>query len=419
MTSRATVRAIERHDHLTHRGNRKHTRYGWLRLTPAFSIHLIQDLVKSLPEGSCVLDPFCGTGTTALVCSELGVCSSTTDINPFLLWLATAKTATYSNCDIEEARSGASRISSILRLKNGYAPWIPPLYQIDKWWDSRVLLELGKIRASIENEANTVSLNALNILKVSFCRAMIELANVSFGHQSMSFKKPSTVAKTQLELIPSIDKTDSVLRKWKEASDSIIDAAQTPIETSPQCVLCDARTLTTSFKQDSFESVITSPPYPNRMSYIRELRPYMYWLGYLEDARKAGELDWEAIGGTWGCATSNLTKWQPPDAKMPFAEFSSILKRIAHHSALLSKYVHKYFCDMVQHVSELFKVVKRGGKVHYIVGNSKFYDVLLPVEEIFASLFANAGFVDSKVEVIRKRTSKKELFEYIVSASKP
>ena len=27
------------------------------------------------------------------------------------------------------------------------------------------------------------------------------------------------------------------------------------------------------------------------MSYIRELRPYMYWLGYLTDARQAGQMD--------------------------------------------------------------------------------------------------------------------------------
>ena len=60
-----------------------------------------------------------------------------------------------------------------------------------------------------------------------------------------------------------------------------------------------------------YTHVVTSPPYPNRMSYIRELRPYMYWLGYLNDGRQAGELDWRAIGGTWGCATSNLARWKP------------------------------------------------------------------------------------------------------------
>lgn len=73
---------------------------------------------------------------------------------------------------------------------------------------------------------------------------------------------------------------------------------------------------------------------------------------------------------------------------------------------------------MVEHVAGLFDVVKSGGSVHYTVGNSKFYDVLLPVEEIFAALFSAVGFERVTVRTIRKRTSKKELFEYVVSARK-
>jgi predicted methyltransferase len=74
---------------------------------------------------------------------------------------------------------------------------------------------------------------------------------------------------------------------------------------------------------------------------------------------------------------------------------------------------------MEKHTRELFQVVKPGGKIYYIVGNSKFYDVMLPVESIFAALFESAGFIDSTVRKIRKRTSKKELFEFVVSATKP
>jgi DNA modification methylase len=423
MASRATARAIERHDHLTHRGNNKHTRYGWLRLTPAFSVHLIQDLVKALPPGANVLDPFCGTGTTALVCAEEGIHAETTDINPFLLWLATAKTAAYSTTEIQEAKNSTAKISSELKMRNGHASWVPPLFQIEKWWDAPILRELGKIRALIEEDSKTTSSNASSLLKISFCRAMIELANVSFGHQSMSFKKPNGSVNGesgQMELIlPSHDQTQYVTKKWQEASDSIIEAAQTPIQATPHCVYCDGRNLTSSLQRGFFECVITSPPYPNRMSYIRELRPYMYWLGYLEDARKAGELDWEAIGGTWGCATSNLMKWVPPNTHIPFSDFPSILRRIAGHSSLLSRYVHKYFCDMAVHVKELFQVVKPGGTIHYIVGNSKFYDTILPVEQIFASMFQEAGFEDVTWAVIRKRTSKRELFEYDVTGRKP
>ena len=59
-----------------------------------------------------------------------------------------------------------------------------------------------------------------------------------------------------------------------------------------------------------------------------------------------------------------------------------------------------------------------GGQVNYIVGNSKFYDVLLPVEQIFAAMFWEAGFNEVSVRALRKRTSKKELYEYLVSGIK-
>src|SRR6185437_15229209 len=106
---------------------------------------------------------------------------------------------------------------------------------------------------------------------------------------------------------------------------------------------------------NQYACVITSPPYPNRMSYIRELRPYMYWLGYLQDARSAGELDWQAIGGTWGFATSSVAKWKPEaDVPIPHRGFMEIIERIDERSPILSRYVHKYFYDMVKHIRGLF-----------------------------------------------------------------
>jgi hypothetical protein len=213
---------------------------------------------------------------------------------------------------------------------------------------------------------------------------------------------------------------DDIKITWKSAVNHIYRAAQGAILLSPKVVLCDARRLSSVLPHNYYTCVITSPPYPNRMSYIRELRPYMYWLGYLNDGREAGELDWKAIGGTWGVATSNVGKWIPPTERpIPYADFTEIIGGISRKSDTLSRYVHKYFYDMIDHINNLFIVVKSGGSINYIVGNSKFYDVLLPVEEIFAALFEATGFVEIRVKPIRKRTSKKELFEYVVSATKP
>ena len=111
-----------------------------------------------------------------------------------------------------------------------------------------------------------------------------------------------------------------------------------------------------------FDLLVTLPPYPNRISYIRELRPYMYWLGYLEESRDAGELDWRAIGGTWGIATSRLSEWRKsPDAFTP-GYLDELIGCIASSDAksgrILGNYVGKYFEDMWQHLTSVRRLMK-------------------------------------------------------------
>jgi hypothetical protein len=385
-------------ERLTQKANLKHTRYGWLRLTPAYSVHLVADLLAELPIFSgVVLDPFCGTGTTALVCSERGVRADTVDINPFLIWLARTKCANYTEQDLQQF-AAVSRTALAKALSGSGDEWLPAIHEIDKWWDAETLRLLGHAMASIRDIAQTEPV--VNLLKIVFCRVMIESANVSFGHQSMSFKMPS---EPRLFHDAKTDFTTS----WQHAAKDVLNAARSPIKTEPHVWLIDARRLDQGTTRDHYDCVITSPPYPNRMSYIRELRPYMYWLGFLQTGRQAGELDWEAIGGTWGCATSNLQKWSPNESiPVPFQDFERIINDIRSSSKVLATYVDKYFRDMQEHVRAVYSVVKRGGCVNYIVGNSKFYDVLLPVEQIFAALFRDVGFIDVEVRTLRKRTSK-------------
>ena len=125
-------------------------------------------------------------------------------------------------------------------------------------------------------------------------------------------------------------------------------------------------------------------------------------------------------GGTWGAATSNVARWRPEVPRpSPYPGFDDLVERIGERSPVLGRYVAKYFHDMQIHCASLTRVLRRGATVHYIVGNSKFYDVLVPVERIFAALFAAAGFGDVSIQTLRKRTSKPELFEFMVSARWP
>jgi hypothetical protein len=99
--------------------------------------------------------------------------------------------------------------------------------------------------------------------------------------------------------------------------------------------------------------------------------------------------------------------------------FKGILKRISDgenkHGVKMANYVARYFEDILQHFRSLIKVLNSGAEVHYVVGNSTFYDVLVPVERLYKEIMELAGFSETRVEVVRKRNSKRELYEFVVS----
>jgi hypothetical protein len=145
----------------------------------------------------------------------------------------------------------------------------------------------------------------------------------------------------------------------------------------------------------------------------------MYWLGFLEEAKDAGELDWEAIGGTWGTATSKLNTWSAESNGLS-AQVYEVSKKIGStenkHAFVLSKYVLKYYYDMHLHFASLKRLLADNAKLIYIVGNSTFYGVSVPAEEFLMSSLKTLGYDDVRANIIRKRNCKKELFEYCVSA---
>ncbi|MFN7017454.1 MAG: hypothetical protein ACK4P5_09900 [Fimbriimonadales bacterium] len=85
------------------------------------------------------------------------------------------------------------------------------------------------------------------------------------------------------------------------------------------------------------------------------------------------------------------------------------------NGTLLANYVLKYFEDMQQHISSLGNVLNKGARIHYIVGNSSFYGILVPVEQILARIFRQHGFERVQVFCLRKRNCKRELYEYEIT----
>ena len=133
----------------THKYNTKTGRHGWLRLTPAYSLKIVEELVTNHDGARRVFDPFCGTGTTALSAAYHGHEGVTTDINPFLIWFAQAKMARYSPAEIKSTQDACERAIDLVKRKAVEPVDAPPIHKIERWWHPKALEFLRLLRAAI------------------------------------------------------------------------------------------------------------------------------------------------------------------------------------------------------------------------------------------------------------------------------
>jgi len=391
----------------TFKYNTRLGRHGWLRLTPAYSVKLVHEIIREdCKKGDVILDPFSGTATTGLVASELGFSSILYDINPFLIWLGNIKCNNYSVKELESLQQTFDKCIETAVISD--SNWIPPIYNIERWWHSGTLLILSSIRnqlVEIFGEPNGNHYH--NLVWVAFSRLIIETSSAAFNHVSMSFKENTVqYGSSQIKFL------------FKIIFSSIINSSKKQLSGNAQVIHADSKTLSVN-EINHFDTVITSPPYPNRISYIRELRPYMYWVKFLKNGSDAGALDWEAIGGTWGVATSNLKNWMPTNKNLP-TRLYEVCEKISNcedkNAEVMSRYVHKYFDNMYSHLLHLSSLLKPNAKVNYIVGNSSFYGHFVETQEIIAESMKQIGYEKICINAIRKRNTKKGLLEYNVKA---
>ena len=393
----------------TFKYNEQLGRHGWLRLTPAYSVKLVKEIMDSVPKNSFILDPFSGTATSGLVAAERGLSAHCLDINPFLVWLGNAKCRNYSTIELERLKTESDKVLADCKEIANRDNWMPQIHNITRWWCEQTLKALAALRNALVNRFGEPDKDGVaNLAWIAFCRLVIETSSAAFNHVSMSFHDKAT--RYGVEQIESL---------YKKTLNAIVESAGEELAGSASVHVGDSRE-SVSIDDVKYAYIITSPPYPNRVSYIRELRPYMYWTKFLDSAREAGELDWRAIGGTWGVATSRLRDWKSNGLELPEtlkSVVSQILETDKKNALPMANYVWKYFHDMHLHLQNLRKSLKKGAALSYIVGNSSFYGVQVHTEKLLENSLKNLGFSNIGSEIIRKRNSKKELFEYCVYAT--
>jgi hypothetical protein len=391
----------------------------WFRLTPSFGPDLVHEMLGRMnaKRGQTILDPFSGAGTTAIEAQLEGFNCVGFEINPLLHFVGTTSlnwaidpsaVTTALAAVIDEFLQRRAKVERSQLEEMGY--FIPPIHNVHRWWRDDVLRDLSVLVFCLDKVEDRA---VRDFMRLSLAGVVVpDLTNVTLG-------------KLQLHFVDRSNDTIDVIKSYAAHTRKMIEdlaavREQTGLGTS-RVLHQDSTDLGTLKLDVKIDHVITSPPYPNRYSYVWNTRPHLYLLRFMSEAKEASAIDKRTIGGTWGTATSALQKGVvKPLNEAVERVIEPVAAAIRSQDNLMANYAMHYFNKLTQHVIELDKITAKHVKLAYVVGNSWLKGIYVETDVLLADILASLDrpYQVSEIHRFRRRNSGKELFESIVYAQR-
>lgn len=396
---------------VTFKAGTKEAIHSWFRLTPSYSPELVRFFLDyfEVQKNDLVFDPFNGKGTTIVECQKKGIESVAIELNPLLYNIT--KWSLDWNIDIDKFKLDKTIIENAYikevkkykkldveqySLKKNIE--IPRIHNVFRWWQKEVLKELMILKNVISSVGSSEFINLYNII---LSVISLDCANVHRNHPTISFDDNHE---------RNIDVWSEFSANFNKISKDLIEVSDLKDIKKATIIKGDSTKLSEYLNGYKIDKLITSPPYPNRFSYIHTTRPQLFFMNLIEDASEATELDIKAIGGTWGRATSLLQK-EFIEPNKEIVAFLDYIPELKPKNLLMCNYATKYFNMMHEHIKQLKQYANHGFRGVYVVGNSRLSGVEIYTEIILGKIFEKEGFIFDKIVVFRKRGGKKKLYE--------
>ena len=256
--------------------NRQSTRYsahGLHEYKGKFNPQVVRAILNmfNMPRGAKVIDPFCGSGTSLLECSHLGMDATGTDINPFAVFLANAK--------LQAARTPADFIrSQLVEVLSKYTSTRYSVSGADAarneylsgWFDEATFRSIERLRTAIGTShsacQDTLLAIASNLLRDYSLQDPndLRIRRRKSPLPQKSFK--AAFEDAAMGFLTKLDNAQSVHKYPAGGS---------------KAFLLDSRVLSKGAigQTGKFDCALTSPPYATALPYIDTQRLSLVWLG--------------------------------------------------------------------------------------------------------------------------------------------
>ena len=391
-------------------------------ITGTASFSLVRKYLNrfGVAPGACVLDPFCGTGTTLVECRKLGVASVGLEPNPMTCLASQVKVDwdVDPNALLKHAKKVADRTLRELR-KNGFKdiPDIPPLRVNRGRLRNLQKLSADESKLLLKNSISPLPLHKTLVL----LNSMSVHSDAHLGrHERLALAKALVTDIGNLHFGPEVgvgpQKADApVVSTWLNGVRVIADdlrALQGAPHASAVVHRSDARQLLKVLEPESVDAVITSPPYPNEKDYTRTTRLESVLLGFLQNKQELRALKQDLLRSN----TRGVYKTDQDDLMVAGnAEVQRIAAAIEERRIELGKtsgfermyarVTRLYFGGMAQHLSELRKVLRPGANLAYVVGDQASYlQVMIRTGQLLADIAESLGYERVGIDLFRTRS---------------
>lgn len=374
----------------------------WFRYSAGFSAEWVENVIgeRSIDRKLDVLDPFCGSGTTLLAAASKGANATGFESHPFVYRIAKAKTQ--RDFQLEDYLDRARSVLSTARHATGLLP-SSTSELLRRCYADDSLAQLEAIRGAYQYHRKGDQVDDLIWLTVT--SILRECSGV--GTAQWQYLLPNRTKSRVIDPFVAFE------RKYLNIASDLHGSW------SPDCgemtvVQTDARSPSL---QGKFDMVVTSPPYPNNYDYADATRLEMSFWG---EVSSWGDLhgavrQYLVRACSQHSAADRLVLEDILDEPgvSPIRDELSVVCReldaMRHLKAGKKTYhtmVAAYFADLARVWQSLRELVREGGEVAFVIGDSAPYGVHVPCDKWLAALAVSAGFHSPKFEKLRDRNTK-------------
>jgi len=377
-------------------------RHRWYYYKEGFSPNLVEKVIEEsgITKNELILDPFNGSGTTTLTASLLGYKSVGIEVNPFTTFLSDTKT---KNADISQLnRLETKLLKSIEKGKTSPLTGFSTFTEKD---DDEKWLFNNSVLNSFEggwNFTNSISsYNNRRLIRLALISAAMKNCNATKDGKCLRYRESwKTYNYDKETFIESLLLTLSNIRT---------DIKENPIFVKSKILKGDCRKiLKKSTEISDFNLCLTSPPYLNTFDYTDIYRPELFLGKFIQSSQELYNLRFKTV------RSHIQVRWENPIQSDFGLLYQQTMKHIIENKVNLMHrqipvMIQAYFEDIL-YILKLLKVkAAKNAQIWFIVSNSAYADLEVPVDLIIGDIATKAGWYLNEIGVLRYVKKRKTI----------